>query len=150
MDACTDWGCGGFIRVCEEADCLVGDMRRWSDEDRALAFVSERESTGVMEGLAVVWWLSIFGDLCYGKRVLLETDNASVVFALDCCYSKRPVMMALIVDVMSLCCRYRIVLRMRHVSGVVYNCIADRLSHNDPEQAKCLALIEFGLPLLLA
>ena len=104
VDASTDWGCGGFIRVCEDADCLVGDMRRWSDEDRALAFVSERESTGVMEGLAVVWWLSIFGDFCYGKRVLLETDNASVVFALDCCYSKRPVMMALIVDVMSLCC----------------------------------------------
>ena len=104
---------------------------------------------GVMEGMAVVWWLSTYGDLCHGKRVLLETDSASVVFALDCCYSKRPAMMEVVVDVMSLCCKYHIVLRMRHVSGVVYNCIADRLSHNDPEQAKCLALIEFKLPLLL-
>ena len=73
-----------------------------------------------------------YGDVCQGKRVLLETDSASVVFALDCCYSKRPAMMEVVVDVMSLCCKYHIVLRMRHVSGVVYNCIADRLSHNDP------------------
>ena len=74
----------------------------------------ERGSTGVMEGMAVVW-LSIYGNLCYGRSLLLETDSASVVFALDCCYSKRPAMMAVIVGVMSLCCKYHIVLRMRHV-----------------------------------
>ena len=69
-------------------------MRKWSDGDRATAL--ERESTGVMEGMAVVWWLSIYGNLWYGKTLLLETDSASVVFALDCCYSKRPAMMAVI------------------------------------------------------
>jgi hypothetical protein len=44
---------------------------------------------------------------------------------------------------------FHIMLRVRQVKGIWFNRVADRLSHGRVEEASCLALELFGVPLVL-
>ena len=108
-----------------------------------------RESTAYLEALAVVELLQAFGAEMAGSRVQLELDNASVVSAIEQLYTPTVALLRIVVQVANLCCRHHITLRVRWVLGVVFNRIADSLSHNQVAQARELCQEEFGIPLLL-
>ena len=147
VDASTAWGCGGF---CFDGEVLRGFTHAWTPDERALAFVTERESTGVFELLGVLWWFRSFADLCGGLRVQLELDSSPAVLGLQAGYSARPDAVEQIELIMSICVQHHILLRVRHIVGSIFNIIADRLSHNDVDTAQCQALTEFGMRLCLA
>ena len=123
-------------------------MYAWSPEDRSAAFVSDRESTGVFEAIGAHWWLSRFGHLAVGRRLVLMLDNEAVVRALLSGFSPRPRLMAQIRAIRAICVSLRIVFRCRHVLGVPFNSVADALSHNRWDAVVCLAVPLFDTPLL--
>ena len=146
VDASTDWGCGGMIVDASLAQ-LVGANHEWSAEERAVAFVSSRESTGVLEAMGALWWLQTFSTRCRGSRVLLELDNSAAVLGLQGVYSPTLALLSVIESIAILCCELHVELRVRHVHGDVFNRVADALSHNHVEQARRWATVEFGTPL---
>ena len=148
VDASTEWGCGGFAYDVATGE-LHGFCHEWTAEERKKAHVAVRESTGVMEAMGARIWLEVLGPTCRNRRLQLELDNSSVTRALGSLYSPTPPLMLEVVDAATICCELRVCLRVRHVTGDVFNQIADRLSHNDIPQARCLAVKEFGTPLLL-
>jgi hypothetical protein len=111
--------------------------------------VEERESTGLFELLGALWWFRIFSMKCKGLRLQLELDSSPAVLGLQACYSAKPDAVAQIELILSVCVQSRILLRVRHVVGTLFNVIADRLSHNDLQAARCRARIEFGMELSL-
>lgn len=146
VDSSTEWGCGGIFF---DGSRLVGFLHKWDFDDDERAFVAERKSTGVLEAQGAFLWLSRFGSRCKGLRVLLELDNSSAVLAMDKGYSPTLHMMHFVSAARKVAIDCHIVLRVRHIVGRIFNQIADALSHNNVGKARCLALQQFGLPLLL-
>jgi hypothetical protein len=147
IDASTDWG-GGGIMVSRGAQSIPWFSCVWSPDVIAKAKRSrQRESTGFLEFRALTRWMEIFGEACSGKRVLIESDNSSVVYGIERAYSDKPDSMQEIVVFRKLCLRYRLVVRVRHIVGVVYNSVADALSHNRIDDARAKALEEYACPL---
>lgn len=144
-DACTEWGCGGLLFDGKQ---LLGYAREWSADERKEAFVAQRESTGVFEMMGALEWLRRFRKLCGRRRCQLEMDNVSVVLALTRLFSPKQAMMGLLRDVRGLLFDMHACVRVVHVLGR-FIAVADRLSHNDIEGARCLAELEFGMPLVL-
>ena len=72
LDASTDWGCGGYLLL---NGILKGFEHTWSPAERARCFVTERESTGLMEFIAMEYWFMHFGSSCANLRLELDTDN---------------------------------------------------------------------------
>lgn len=143
VDASTDWGWGG-VMVARGARSLPWFNEPWTEQDDKDAMVTLRPSTGLLELRGVRRWLEVFGPACHGLRVLVESDNSAAVYDIEAAYSKRPGMMGEIVAIRRLCIRFHIVLRVRHILGVVFNRVADALSHNRISLARCLAEEEFG------
>ena len=127
---------------------LLGYARPWSDVERSAAFVSSRESTGVLELMGALEWFSRFGGSCGGRRCQLEMDNRSAVHALSKLFSPKPAMMKLVRAVRELLFESSACIRVIHVLGR-FIAVADRLSHNLVDEAKCLALAEFKMPLVM-
>jgi hypothetical protein len=117
FDASTDWGMGAFMWVVGSPIASY-IKHEWTDAERKHAFVVDRVSTGVMEGMAAVRCAAAFSVLCQGKRVLMEGDNEALTRGLRKCYSRTPAMLGHIHTVWSHTSRARICLRHAHVKGV--------------------------------
>ena len=76
VDACTSWGCGGILF---DGQNLWAFAHEWTNDERALAFVAERESTGFFELSGMRHLFYLFSPLCAGRRTLLESDSGSSV-----------------------------------------------------------------------
>ena len=148
IDASTDFGCGGFLFI-PGVERVFAFVHKWSVAERELAVVLQRESTGVMEMWAVQLAMELFAPFCIGRRVLLESDSVSAVFALNTAFSSRPLIMRALRDIRMRVARSRIILRVCHIFGVKFNLVADHLSHNRLAQAQFLAVEEFGFQLFL-
>lgn len=144
-DASTEWGCGGIIF---DGTSLRGYARPWSDAERAEAFVTERESTTFFELLGALEWFRRFGRRCKGKRCQLELDNAASVVALTKMFSPRLALLRVVRAVREQLFVSEACVRVVHVLGR-FIAIADRLSHNQVEEARCLAREEFSMPLVM-
>lgn len=145
-DASTDWGCGGVALV---DDILWGYAKPWTVAEREFAFVSSRESTGVLELLGALEWFHRFGQFCILKRVQLEMDNEAAVHSLSKLFSPKPNMCSLVRRVRDFLFRVPSCVRVVRVLGMFIK-IADALSHNRVAEARCLAESEFGLQLRMA
>ena len=116
FDASTDWGMGAFMwEVGSHVAHYI--LHEWTADERRHAFVVDRVSTGVMEGMAAVRCAIAFSGRCRGKRVLMEGDNEALSRGLRKCYSKTPAMLGHIHTVWSRTSRARICLRATHVKG---------------------------------
>ena len=122
-------------------------MHKWSASERARAMVVSRESTTVLEAIAMEMWMRAFGALCKGLRVLLEGDNENVARAVARAYSSRPLVMTNVHGICESAARHSICLRSRVLLGGEFNKIADLLSHNRWKEAVCVALEELGTPI---
>jgi hypothetical protein len=145
VDASTCWGCGGVLVMDGVA---VAFMHEWSAEERASAFVKDRESTGRLELYGVAHWLERFGTRCANKRLLLCGDNSAAVRGLDRCYSSNPALYPPLLEARRTCANNHITLRSRYIPTTL-NVIADALSKGDFAQALCHARNVLGLELLL-
>ena len=143
----TSWGCGGFIYIASSKK-LFYFSHAWSQEDRRKAFVMERESTGSMELHGSKLWFDHFGFYCRDMRLLLEMDNKESARSLEAGYSKCIRLYPHIRAIRSMCARYHINLRVRHIMGRSLNLIADHLSHDRIKEAQCLAVKMFGRPMV--
>jgi hypothetical protein len=143
VDASTEWGCGGWIF---DGARLLFFVHEWTQEERKLAFVKLRESTGALELMGARRWIRHFEKACTQKRVQLELDSAPAVLGLAAAYSAKPVLMDQIVACHAACVRSHIILRVRHVVGTRFKIIADLLSHNQIDEAKCRAKAMFQVP----
>ena len=74
-------------------------------------------------------------------------DNSAVVLALESMYTKRPVLMEVILQIANLCCQHHITIRARFIVGSIFNLVADTLSHDDVPQAEKECRAMFMLPL---
>jgi hypothetical protein len=146
FDASTEWGCGGWLWI-RGAKSALAFMHKWTPAEREKAVVVSRESTTVLEAMAMEMWMRAFGALCKGLRVLVEGDNENVARAVARAYSSRPLVMACIHGICDSAARHSICLRSRVVLGDVFNKIADHLSHHRWEEALCVAREELGVPL---
>ena len=116
FDACTDWGMGAFSwHIGEPVACYVAHA--WTADERKVAFVQKRESTGVFEGMAAVLCASNFSSRCRDKRVLMEGDNEALSSGIRRCYSPTRSMMKQIHKVWSRTSRAGICLRSAHITG---------------------------------
>lgn len=147
-DACTDWGCGGVLLCPDGRGGLMmrAFLHKWTAAERERAFVTERESTGILEMEGALRWLSLFASELTGLRVQLELDNASAVLALDSCYSQNSKMMGIVRKFRETMCSHHICLRTRFILSEI-NAIADALSHGRLEEARWFARRDFGLEL---
>jgi hypothetical protein len=116
FDASTDWGMGAIMWEIG-SDTAHYIMHEWTVEEREHAFVIERVSTGVMEGMAAVRCATAFSEPSHGKRVLMEGDNEALARGLRKCYSKTPRMLDHIHTVWQHTSRARVCLRATHVKG---------------------------------
>jgi hypothetical protein len=147
-DAATQQGDGGGGWLLPAgSDTAFGYFHRWSAEERRIATVESRESTTVLEAEALYRLLCRGQELITGCRVAVQVDNASLVFALQALYSPRPAVQIVVEKIARLCCRWNVVLRVRFVVGVLFNQVADCLSHNDIRQAIVRCREEFGVHL---
>ena len=144
-DASTEWGCGGLLF---DGQRLLGFRHEWTPEERARAFVVKRESTGVLELIGARRWMDLFAPHCRGKRIQLEMDNVSAVRALVRLFSPRPEMMESVRRVRQSLFDLRAPIRVVHVLGR-FIAVADLLSHNRLEEARCRAMTDFGVDLHL-
>jgi hypothetical protein len=147
VDASTDWGCGGFVL---SPAGLVGFAHEWTADERSLAFVNVRESTGLLELMAAEWLFVLLGQRCEGFRLELDMDNRESARSLQSGFSPKPLLLSPIRNIWKFCVDSRVVLRVRHVLGVPFNQIADALSHNRTDQALCLAKERFGVEMVLS
>lgn len=146
VDASTDWGCGGFLVDGEE---VLAFVHPWTPEERSAAFVKERMSTGALELLGAKYWFAYFGRRCADSRVQLEMDNRSATDGIQSGYSDKPFLLDSIRSVRVVCAELRINLRVCHILGVLFNQIADALSHNQVGVASDYAWTEFQRRLVL-
>ena len=143
--ASTDWGCGGVAFSREESAPVLGFVHKWTGEERTNARVHTHESTGVLEMFGVVFWLQHFAK----ARLLLEVDNDAVMLALSRCYSDSAHMLDGIRHTRRLLAEHFIAVRVISVIGDVFNLVADHLSHNRIEEARCLVREVFQRELVL-
>jgi len=126
FDASTDWGMGAFMwEVGSDEAYFI--QHKWTEEERKHAFVLDRESTGVMEGMAAVRCAAAFSSRCRGKRVLMEGDNEALSRGLRKCYSRTRTMLGHIHLVWAHTTKARICLRPAHVKGVCAHAITRAL-----------------------
>jgi hypothetical protein len=116
FDASTSWGMGAIMWVVGEPTALY-TMHKWTARDRRHAFVTDRESTGVMEGMAAVHCARAFASLSRGKRVLMEGDNESLARGLNRGYSSNPKMMCPIITIGEIMAKADVHLRSAHIKG---------------------------------
>jgi hypothetical protein len=117
FDASTDWGMGAFMwEIGSSKGYYI--LHEWTEEERKHAFVLDRVSTGVMEGMAAVRCASAFSKICKGKRVLMEGDNESLSRGLRKCYSRTQTMQGHIHGVWARTTKARICLRPTHIKGM--------------------------------
>ena len=128
---------------------MKGFKHEWSPKERARCFVTERESTGPLEFIAMEYWFEHFGSSCANLRLELDTDNRQCMLAIEAAYSPTARLMPSIKTIRMACVTHGIVLRVRHIIGMHFNLVADHLSHNRITEAICRADLEFGLPLLM-
>ena len=112
----TTFGCGGILWV-PGAPCLRAFYHKWSKEDERFGQGKEVVSSGVMEGLAALWWMRVFARHCCGKRLLLEGDNTATMQAIRKGYSPSPGLMKTVHRVCQSEARHRIVIRTRAILG---------------------------------
>lgn len=117
FDASTEWGMGAFMWVVGEPTAVF-IMHKWTAKEREHAFVKDRESTGVMEGMAAVRCARAFAKRSRGKRVLMEGDNESLARGLNRGYSSNPKMMKPIITVAGLAAKEGVHLRSMHIKGM--------------------------------
>ena len=150
VDAATDEGAGcGGIYWDPERRQLFGFVHVWSQAERAVAYVEQRMSTGVLEAMALERWLVLFGSRCAVRRTLLHTDNEATMIAFEKAFSSKESMRDVLCSSRLIMGSFHIMLRVRQVKGIWFNRVADRLSHGRVEEASCLALELFGVPLVL-
>lgn len=116
VDASTEWGMGAFMWVMGESEGFY-ILHAWTEDERKVAFVKERESSGVFEGMAAARCVKAFSKSCSGLRVLMEMDNDSLALGIRRCYSKTDSMMDLIRYVCETTAKADVHLRAAHVKG---------------------------------
>jgi hypothetical protein len=145
VDASTDYGAGG---VCIPS--LTNIIHKWTDEERSDALAHKviplRESTCFFELRAIYVMIRTFAPCLANKRVQIESDNESAVRSLRCSYSSKQQCMKTTKLIRDLCAKWHICPRFEHIYGL-HNSIADRLSHNDFDNANVLCIAEFNKPL---
>ena len=139
-------GCGGFI-FDPTLPYVLAFHHVWTKEELEAADVEKRRSSTVLESFAARYFFLLFGEICAEKRLLFESDNASVIYALEKYFSSKFHIVSSVRVIRSIVARYSIVLRARHCIGDVFNQLADFLSHGRLRDAECLAAREFGSPL---
>jgi hypothetical protein len=97
--------------------------------------------------LGACYWLQCFGSSCRAKRVQLELDSSPATQALEKAFSATPHMQIGVDAARALCAEHFICARFRFVRGIIYNQLADLLSHNRWDEASECALEQFGLRL---
>jgi len=112
-----------------------------------LAQCELRESTGVLEALAILAWLKLFGPRCELRRTLLRTDKEAVMLAVAKAFSDSDALLTTLRDICAAVGQHHMRLRVRQVNGKAFNAIADHLSHQRIEEAACLARQMFGVKL---
>jgi hypothetical protein len=139
FDASTHWGMGALMwEVGSSTAYFI--QHKWTVKEREIAFIIDRESTGVMEGMAAVRCARAFSPKCRGKRVLMEGDNEALSRGLKRCYSRTPAMMGYIHSVWSDTSHARICLRPVHIKGRhTFHTCAMKMSH-----ARALAVPQKG------
>ena len=149
VDASTDWGCGGVLFSRDPSAPLLAFCHKWSQEERASAFIDTALSTGVLEMRGVVLWLQQFAHKCAKSRLLLEVDADAVMLALARCYSDSVPMLGGIRTARRQMAKFFICLRVTSITGHVFNLLADHLSHNRVREARCLAQDVFQRELVM-
>jgi hypothetical protein len=150
VDASTGFGIGGvFFDPGASPPVLLGFSRPWTEREKRLAFVTERESSGVMEMMGLYVWAMWFADSCKGCRLNLRTDSDAVKKACAKAFSERPNMLSYLHDFRVLLARAFVDCRVSAVTGVLFNKIADDLSRNDIEAAQCQAVEVFGCRIVM-
>lgn len=150
VDAATTrgHGCGGIFWQ-KSARKLLALSHVWTEGERQLAMCDKRESTGVLEAIAIARWMTVFGARCSASRTLLRTDNEACMLAFQRAFSDSQPMLHALRTTRLIAGRYHIALRIVQVKGVVFNRIADLLSHRCFAEARSLALEVFGAELVL-
>ena len=118
----------------------------WTDQERVLAFVRQRESSSVFEALGLLHFVSRFASYIEGVRLLLEIDSEPVAQAVEKAYSPKPAIMRIVKSIFLRLCELRVCIRVSHLLRSL-NFIADALSLDDVQAARCLMAKEFGLAL---
>jgi hypothetical protein len=144
VDSSTDWGCGGFVFLVESNTAFYF-KHQWTEHERQIAFKEQRVSTGVLEAMGARLWAKFFAQLCANLRVLLEIDHESVARAINSAYSPTKGIMDCVRGVCMRAAATRICLRCCHVTGIWFNQIADRLSHDLLDEAQHLAMEELNV-----
>lgn len=139
-------GCGGFI-FDPTLPYILAFHHVWTKEELNAADVVVRKSSTVLESFGARYFFQLFGDICEKKRLLFESDNAAVIYALEKYFSSKHHVAGSVRVIRKIVARFSIVLRARHCIGDVFNQLADFLSHGRLMEARCLAVQEFGSPL---
>jgi hypothetical protein len=145
MSDASGTGFGGTFLDYARGTQVEGLMGSWSPPRD----MSDVVNAPLIEGRAALRWAQTFAHKCAGKRLLLEIDSATLVWALESLYSSNADLAAVVAGISAIMCRYHVVLRVRHVMGDIYNTVAHHLSHGSLAQAQCHALLRFQLPLVL-
>jgi hypothetical protein len=146
VDAATTKGHGvGGVYWNAATRTLYGFMRPWSDDERERAMCIQRESTGVLEALAILAWIEVFGHLCELRRTLLRTDNEAAMLAYWKAFSTSAPMMNALRAARLAVGHLHMRLRVVQVTGKAFNLISDLLSHQRWSDAAEMALKLFGV-----
>jgi hypothetical protein len=114
-DASGGIGCGGFF----QGKWFQG---RWPKELKP-----ECRSIAWMELFPIIVAVTLWGALLKGKRIIIRSDNVSVISIINRQTSKCPVIMRLVRFLVLQCLKLNITFTGRHIAGKNNN-IADALS----------------------
>jgi len=137
-------GVGGFFMDVEDPSApLQGFFHALSAEETAMAKRAKASSVPWIEVLGAVLWVERFEGVCSARRVLLALDADTAVLALSKAFSSDPKLLDLIRRFRLCVARGFIVVRVRSIVGVLFNEIADHLSHGRVQEAVVLAWASF-------
>ena len=149
-DASTSHGRVGGVLWIPKDKLLFCFSRKFlaKDVDMAKGPKGER-SAPALEVLGQKVWLQLLGKRCARLRLLLHGDCAPAIQAFHRPFSSLPTIRIPLRDVRLLVASFHICLRCVRVPNTFPPLIlADHLSRSNFEEAKCLALSEFGAQLL--
>jgi hypothetical protein len=149
----SGWGSGG-IYWDKSSKSLRGFSHQWTTQERdslqlSSAINCEAINSPAAEMEALCIWMHHYASACSKCRVLLHTDAKSTVQALKKAYSDSHSLRTRIRSFRITAAKAFINVRVTHISGKRFNQIADLLSRNETERAKCLARSMFGVELCL-
>lgn len=142
-------GCGGvFFDMASSS--LVGFAHEWTGDERGAAKRVLRESVPYYEALGIEWWLRLYVKACRAKRLLLATDSATVMQAVQRGFSGERLLGLVVESVRMSLADHFVSMRLRAIVGDRFNEVADLLSHGLIREACGAALRLFGVRLIVS